>query len=104
MRWYGPGFLDSLGNQHGTDKGSTGHNYLGFYEFFLAEWTGSCRTLLEIGVGGGGSLKMWRDWLPHARIIGFDNDEGKRLYEADRIVIEVGDQANEACPIRHHQR
>jgi cephalosporin hydroxylase len=95
VRWYGRGFLDHLGKQHGTDKASGQHNYLGFYEFFLAEWMGSCRTLLEIGVGGGGSLKMWSDWLPHTRVIGFDNDDGKKQYETDRIIIEIGNQADE---------
>jgi cephalosporin hydroxylase len=95
MRWYGRGFLHHLGEQYGTDKASGGHDYLGFYEFFLAEWMGSCKTLLEIGVGGGGSLKMWRDYFPHARIVGLDNDQGKQQYAEERIGIVTGDQASE---------
>jgi cephalosporin hydroxylase len=89
------GFLDYLGKFYGTDKASGHHDYLGFYERFLDG--AAVKTVLEIGVGEGGSLKMWADYFPHATIVGMDKDEGKRERKvwSDRIKLWTGDQANE---------
>ena len=55
--------------RHETDKGST-HSYIEFYERLLEPYRQKPCTLMEIGVAWGGSLKMWRDFLPQAKIIG----------------------------------
>lgn len=86
--------LDCLGHRHGTDKASGSHNYLHFYEIFLQSIRDQKITVLEIGVGGGPSLKMWRDYFPRARIIGMDKED-KRSCSGDRIEIEIADQGNE---------
>jgi len=55
-----------------TDKGTV-HTYLEFYEAAMAEYRHQPVTLLEIGIGRGGSLSLWRDYLhPASRIIGVD--------------------------------
>lgn len=51
-----------------TDKGH--HGYLPLYEKHLCR--DDIATLTEIGVYSGGSLRMWRRWLPQARVIGID--------------------------------
>lgn len=51
------------------------------------------KRVLEIGVQGGGSLKIWRDMFPEAEIIGVDTDEKCKEYEGDRIKVVIGDQA-----------
>lgn len=55
-----------------TDKSEREHGYTKWYERHLDP--GTIRTLVEIGVNEGGSMRMWRSWLPEARIIGFDID------------------------------
>ena len=64
--------LDSLGRKHGTDKSSICHNYLDFYESYI-DWS-KVRTMLEIGIKDGASLRMWADWLPLSKIYGVDID------------------------------
>lgn len=88
--------LDFLGHRYGTDKASGGHGYLEFYELHLAHLRDCEMTLLEIGIGDGASLKMWRDYFQRGRIIGMDNDRGKlRFVEPHgRIEIVIGDQAD----------
>ena len=63
-----------------TDKGA--HGYLLLYERHLDP--SRIGTLLEIGVHRGGSLLMWHRWMPHAEIIGIDNDPS-RIWEHDGL-------------------
>jgi demethylmacrocin O-methyltransferase len=60
--------LYHLAVQHGTDKAD--HGYLPYYARHLRRQ--HIRSLLEVGVATGASLRMWRDWLPHAAIYGVD--------------------------------
>ncbi len=87
------GILDDLGRRHGTDKASGQHNYLNWYERYLAPWRNREFALLEIGVGGAPSLRMWRDYFQRARVIGMDNDPGKTGHASERIEIVIGDQS-----------
>ena len=97
--------LSALAIRYDTDKGPHGHDYMPIYQEILAPRRREPITLLEIGVGGGGSLGMWRHYLPAAVIIGVDIDlakarkwPGTYLYEGDgtesgllrRIVREHG--------------
>jgi hypothetical protein len=78
--------LDKIGRKYGTDKSSMGHGYLDIYDFWLHGLRGHVRKVLEIGIGGGGSLKMWADYFPFASIIGVDiNNDFVRLDYGDRI-------------------
>lgn len=87
--------LDKLGRRHGTDKASGGgHNYLVWYERFLAPIRDDEIKVLEIGVGNGASLFTWRDYFPRATIVGFDISDNTREYAGDRISIEIGNQNN----------
>ena len=43
--------LNAIGLQHNTDKSSRKHDYLRFYEFFLAPFKDQEFVLLELGVG-----------------------------------------------------
>ncbi len=50
-------------------------------------------TILEIGVWGGGSLQMWKDYFgAECKIIGIDIMEECRNYEEERIKIYIGSQ------------
>lgn len=60
----------------GTDKVT--HGYLAHYDHHFGRARWRVRTVVEIGVGGneartpGGSLRLWRDVFPRARVIGID--------------------------------
>lgn len=60
-----------------TDKGpftsyEIKHNYTEIYDKLLKPYKNKSISLLEIGVRWGGSLLMWRDFLPDANIYGID--------------------------------
>ncbi len=89
--------LDVVGVLQGTDKSSCvkrGWDYLRHYERYFAPYRNLPISLVEIGVLGGVSLAMWEWYFPHAVIVGVDIDENCRGYEAGRIRIEIGSQAD----------
>lgn len=85
--------LDAIGSRHGTDKANRGHDYLRWYELYLAPWRDREFTLLEIGVGDGPSLRLWRDYFQRARVVGMDIEPSKSHHAGDRIEIMIGDQS-----------
>ena len=60
--------LSELAIKYNTDKGKIlgGHNYIPVYEKILANR--QVNSMLEIGLGGGGSIRMWHDYFPDAQI------------------------------------
>jgi len=68
--------LHSLSLKHGTDKcrgTKEGHNYCIFYEEAFAPYRNQPISLLEIGVLGGASMRMWDEYFTKARsIVGVD--------------------------------
>lgn len=88
--------LDALGHRHGTDKasGPHQHDYLHWYERFLHPLRDKKLIIMEMGIGSGGSLKMWRDYFIRAKIVGFDTGD-KKEYNGERIETMIGDQNSE---------
>ncbi len=86
--------LDELGLRFGTDKASQFHNYLNFYESFMAPLREQPITLLEIGVFRGASLATWAEYFPNAKIIGVDIQPSAKQFRTDRVHIELADQSN----------
>jgi len=86
--------LDELGLKYGTDKASSGHNYLKYYEPFLAAFRHEAFNLIEIGALAGASLHMWRDFFPRAQITCLDINPEVKRFEEDRIRIEIGNAGN----------
>lgn len=70
-------------------------HYLDIYERHLSAYRGASIKMLEIGVGQGGSLEMWRDYFgPGATIFGIDiNPECARRVDAPNQV-RIGSQAD----------
>lgn len=62
--------LTVLALKHDTDKAS--HGYCPHYERIIGDLRLFPITMIEIGVASGCSLRMWREWMPKARIYGFD--------------------------------
>lgn len=95
--------LDTVALRYPTDKSSRHHNYTKYYQEVLGPRRAAIRGLLEIGVGlwhdnvadYGPSLRMWRDWLPNARIVGMDIKPADGIDFGERIAYINSDQCSQ---------
>jgi len=76
-----------------TDKISTLHDYTRWYASIFGPIAESVRNVLEIGVEGGDSLRMWRKLFPNANIVGADINDSY-LFHEERISCEKCDQGD----------
>jgi tetratricopeptide (TPR) repeat protein len=88
--------LDVVGFLEGTTKSSVWTDYLRHYERHLWQYRDKEIQILEIGVLGGSSLRMWQYYFPKATLIGIDIDKNCLTLADDRIVIEIGSQDDPA--------
>ena len=87
--------LNSLGKKYLTDKCKHKYaniSYLDIYEKYFEKNRFNIKTVLEIGVYKGSSLKMWKEYFPNATIYGIDINPNAKQYEEDRINIIIADQ------------
>jgi SAM-dependent methyltransferase len=85
----------SLLAQGKTDKAMDGHGFTELYEHFFYPLKEAPLKILEIGIGAGGSLILWRDYFPNAQIFGIDIvDMSSSSLNSGRIRTFVADQAN----------
>ena len=71
--------------------------YFPAYERHFARFRNQAVTLVEIGVGEGGSLQLWRRFFgPYARLVGIDSNPQARALEEHLTAIRIGDQTNPA--------
>ena len=63
--------LTELGLKYSTDK-ATYHSFTGFYDNLLSLDRENVKTLIEVGVAGGSSIKMWREYFKNSKIYCFD--------------------------------
>ena len=87
--------LDQIAKDLGTDKSSEIHDYCRKYEKYLPFGRNDNLKILEIGVLGGQSLKMWKEYYPNALIYGIDINPDALKHKEDRISIEIGSQNDE---------
>lgn len=73
-----------------TDKYS--HGYMPVYEQLLQDL--QCKAILEMGVRGGKSLRMWRRLFPKADIHGIDMDPHCLMHSGENISVHVGGQTD----------
>jgi hypothetical protein len=89
--------LTTIGLKYGTDKAHY-HGYTDFYHEHLAQRRANIHRVLEIGVWNGASLSMWKEYLPHAEVIGID--VWLHHFPAGCITVE-GDATNPALFDNH---
>ena len=71
--------------------------YFDSYEHFLSKYRGKEITFVEVGVLGGGSLFMWRNYFGEkARIIGVDMNKECTKWQKYGFEIYIGDQSDES--------
>jgi hypothetical protein len=102
--------LAELAARHGSDKAE--HGYTSFYEELFHSRRQRPLRILELGVGGyerqddpafgGGSLRMWKGYFPHAEIWGLDILDKSGVAE-DRIGIIQGSQTDEELLWKLHR-
>lgn len=69
-------------------------HYFDVYERYLFKYRNKSIRVLEIGVQGGGSLQMWKQYFgPDAQILGIDIDSECK-FEEDQITVEIGNQSD----------
>lgn len=62
--------LIDIGKNYNTDKTVSG--FVQIYEDLFANFRNTEKSILEIGINRGDSLRMWREYFPKARIMGAD--------------------------------
>ena len=69
--------------------------YFHSYDHFFNQYRNKDITFVEIGILGGGSLFMWRDYFgPKARIIGVDLNPNAKKWEENGFEIFIGSQSD----------
>lgn len=70
-------------------------HYFPLYERHFSGYVGNPIRVLEIGIGHGGSLQLWKKYFgERAQIVGLDIDPRCKDYEEDRITVHIGNQAS----------
>lgn len=91
------GLLRELAEKNRPRKGCPGSSMLDMidvYEQLFAARRMQVKTIVEIGVESGNSLRLWRDYFPNAQVWGLDRDAGAVHQQGERIKVLVGGQQN----------
>ena len=80
---------DEIAYQCRTDKASWHHDYMRRYEVRMEGI--HVRSVLEIGVDVGNSLRAWAEIWPDARVCGVDHRPECAKWATDRIEVVIGD-------------
>jgi hypothetical protein len=87
--------LTGLADLFGSDKGSIKHGYTKHYEKIIDDLGGKNAplTIAEIGIACGASLRMWANYLPNAKIDGYDiqSECAKLCRDLPSVSITISD-------------
>jgi SAM-dependent methyltransferase len=68
-------------------------HYFDIYERHFARFRGQAPVMLEIGVLGGGSLQMWKEYFgPGAQIVGLDINPECADFAGEGVEVVIGSQ------------
>lgn len=77
--------LCDIAIRHNTDKAPWQWGYTLHYYRHLSGLRDTVKTVVEVGVWQGASLRTWRDFFPNAMVFGFDIEESCQVHGEDRI-------------------
>lgn len=90
------GSLDEIALKCGTDKASNYHDYCKSYQKYLPFSYESEINILEIGVQGGQSLKMWKAFFKNSKVTGIDiNPYCATIKFPENVNVIIGSQNDE---------
>lgn len=84
--------LEKLGEKYLPSKRL--HNYLVYYWSHFRDIRLEVKSVLEIGVETGSSIRMWEEFFPNAIIYGIDINPACKQFEGGRRRILIGDQSD----------
>ena len=88
--------LKSLIRNDRTDK-DTVHSYIEVYDDLFAKKRDSAARVLEVGIAGGGSIKLWHDYFKNATVHGVDIMPASKVWSEikgkERIVLHTESDA-----------
>ena len=88
-----PGYLHRYFLNNGENRLHKWLHYFDIYERHFARFRDRPIKMLEIGVHGGGSLRMWRDYFaPGSTIVGIDINPECKQHEGRDIDVHIGSQ------------
>ena len=91
------GFLHQYFVNNSTKRLHKWLHYFDIYEKHFDRFVNKSPTILEVGVHGGGSLEMWRNYFGNgAKIIGVDINPECKQHESEGIEIFIGSQDDAA--------
>lgn len=94
---YDQGFLHRYFLENSSKRLHKWIHYFDIYEKHFSRFRGKSPVMLEIGVFGGGSLEMWREYFGSGtRIIGLDINPDCKKHEQDSIEIFIASQDDPA--------
>ena len=72
-------------------------HYFDIYERHFERFRGKSPVMIEIGVWGGGSLAMWKEYFgPGCKIIGIDINPACKAHEEEDVEVFIGSQDDPA--------
>jgi hypothetical protein len=89
--------LDVIGAVEGSDKSSShgmSWDYLRHFDFLFSEFRHKPINLVEVGVKGGASIRLWKYYFTAAHIVGIDINPVCAEMKEDRVSIKIGSQAD----------
>ena len=82
--------LIDIGKKYPSSKNVSG--FIQLYEKYFEPFRNSEINILEIGIENGDSLRIWREYFPHANICGIDII--KKDFKIENTDILMGDQSD----------
>lgn len=87
--------LLEIWEKYKSDKGTV-HSYMPYYNKVLEDYKHTENGVLEIGVSGGNSIKMWREYFTKAKMYGNDLSFHQRVLDGVKNVKWLkGNQSDE---------
>ena len=97
--------LSELVDNSKTDK-NTVHSYLPLYQILLIRKKETAKNILEVGIGSGGSIKLWSDFFKNATVYGLDiihmNTVWEKIKNKENIILHTSSDAYNNAFFDHH--